>query len=259
VQQTQGKNNYAALAVIVVVIGVALAGAFAVSAGESDDDGGGGDASGPPPAPGMPGAGEGSAGEGDGDLKVVEQGFSNYTLDTGEDTSAYGFVVENAGDDIYNDAFIEVAAYSPSEKVIWEEEFRTGLLRPGERIGFGDELWTSDVTQPIAKLGVRFPDDGDYKIDDPPDGAYATGDPTTEIGVLGHVTTFAISRTYEGAVGELAVAGAVYRDSAGKIIGGAAAQVTFSGDEAAGELQTYTAIPGVAATEVFAAPTGLLW
>jgi hypothetical protein len=72
---------------VVGVVAAVLVGTLTLS---GDDDGGG------------------EAGEdGDGDLEVVEQGLSNYDAN-GEATSAFGLVVENTGDDTFNDAFVEV-------------------------------------------------------------------------------------------------------------------------------------------------------
>jgi hypothetical protein len=238
--------------VVAVLVVLAIGLAVVMTRG----DGGEGDGAGAGPAAG----GAPSGGRGDeaasAAIEVVDQGFSSYEDSFGDLKSAFGVVVQNTSKQAYDGGLVEITAYDAGGNELGTGEVHTGLLLPGEKMGGGDELWTSDVTQPIARLDVRIHDAS--QMEDPPDGTYETAAVASSIDDLGWslVTTFTLTKTYEKGVCETAVVGAVYRDDAGKIVGGRGFQATFEDGATTTpvELRSQTPIADVASTEVFASP-----
>src|SRR5688500_18549856 len=83
--------------------------------------------------------------QGDGDIQVVDQGFSNFDDGFGEAAASFGFVIENTGEEILQNVSTQVVIYGSSDRVITTKDFTVGTIRPGEKMGFGDEMYGEDL------------------------------------------------------------------------------------------------------------------
>lgn len=134
-------------------------------------------------------------------------------------------------------------------------------LRPGERIGLGDELGGELEGSPLARMDVRIPF-LPRAVEDPatiPDGGFQIGNIKTEASSLFLHTTFTIGTTYSTDV-IFPAASAIYRNPAGQIVGGASTTglIDPSGTLLPdAKIETWSIFPDVATTEVYVDP-GLL-
>ena len=195
-------------------------------------------------------------------IKVVDQGFSNYDSE-GSPRAAYGYILQNTGDQIVPDIDVDITFYGAGDKVLAEADDTVEILRPGEKTGVGDALISPIVEGPVERVEVVIPY-LEEPLDDPsliPDGAFQIGDIHTSATGLCLETTFSISTTYDTSRLGIPVAYAVYRNSAGKIVGGA----STTGLVAPGgtvpprnKLSSYGIFPDVASTEIYVQPSIVL-
>lgn len=166
------------------------------------------------------------------DLEVVEQGFT--TFQSGDDLlGSYGFVVENTGDEPFEDVPVSLTFLDSAGNVVGEDSgisgTTIGLVQPGEQLAVAGALNTVSLgildpgTTDVAEMEIAFGEPGfDATYGDlPPDGtievsaiaslAEANGD---------HETTFTMTSTYPVEIQE-PKAYLIYRNAAGDIIGGA--------------------------------------
>jgi hypothetical protein len=193
---------------------------------------------------------------GSGQIEVVETGFSNYKDSYDEEiVASYGFVLENKGDETIASTEVNVALYDASDTVIASDSHTVFVLRPGEKVGVGDELW-GELTAEVARIEV-VPGPSPYPADVPDEGTLtAEGINTVDEEYGGLKTTFTIASTYAEQVDSPNVY-AIYRDAGGAIIGGARGYMDFvpAGGKTAAEITTFEVIPNVATTEVYADPS----
>lgn len=189
---------------------------------------------------------------------VVEQGFSSYTTDEGPH-AGYGFILQNTGPDIVRSVDTTVTLYGAGDTEVWEGRHTVDMLRPGEKTGYGDEIFGSALGgATVERIEVVVP----YipkAVEDPstiPDGAFQVGDIRTESSALFLHTTFSISTTYPTNL-IFPVGYAIYRNSAGQIIGGASTTGLVAPDGAVpgeAKISTWSIFPDFAAAEVYIDP-----
>lgn len=189
------------------------------------------------------------------DLEVVESGFSNYMggYDRDEQTAAYGFVVENTGDDVAVDVSVSVSAFDADGTAVASESHTIYVLRPGEKMGIGDEFWGDDLTAEIADLQVQLSEPSGYGAEDVPEEGTLTAEGiTTTTDDYGVTTKFTATSTYDQQL-DYPSAYAIYRNAGGDIIGGSRGSVDFvaPNGSTAGEVTSWEVIPDIATTEVY--------
>ncbi|HMG40695.1 MAG TPA: hypothetical protein VK611_05170 [Acidimicrobiales bacterium] len=193
----------------------------------------------------------------DGPVQVVDQGFSNFEGTSGDSAGSFGFILENTGDDILQSVETQVVIYGSGDRVITTKDFSIGTIRPGEQMGFGDEMYGEDVQDGIDHLEVQVRDHSDAAADpaDVPDGGFEiTGTETTN-DEYNMTTSFHLVSTYTVEEVGYPSTYVVFRDAGGDIVGGAWGSAAFeSAPEADVEVTTYDVIPDVDTTEVFVDP-----
>lgn len=191
-------------------------------------------------------------------IEVLDQGFSNYVDSDNAPKAGYGFVVQNTGDDIFRDIKTTITFYAAGDKVITTENFTVGVLRPGEKIGLGGELISGELAGAVVeRVEAKVPYMPEAAAPGSvPDGGFEVGNISTEASSLFLKTSFTVSTTYSTDV-IFPVASAIYRNSAGAIVGGA---TTTGLVEPGGtlvpqaEISTWSIFPDVASTEVYIDP-----
>jgi hypothetical protein len=192
-------------------------------------------------------------------IKVVDQGFSNYDSE-GSPRAAYGYVLQNTGDQIIRDIDVDITFYGAGDKVLAQDDDTVEMLRPGEKTGVGDALLTEIVGGPVQRVEVVIPY-LEEPVADPsviPDGAFQVGNIHTEASSLFLETTFSISTTYSTDRIGIPIAFAIYRSSAGKIVGGASTTGLVLPDgtvPAQAKLTAAGIFPDVASTEIYVQPS----
>lgn len=267
--QPPGTQNKTPIYVAIgVVVAAALVGLIVVLTSGGDDD----DTTGPTTTEEGPGTTEtpGTTGDttgttegpdepsGDAEVEVVESGFSNFMggYDRDEPTAAYGFIIENVSDQTATDIRINVSAYDANGTALASDSHTVYVLRPGEKMGLGDEFFGEDLAGEIADLQVQVGEPSDYGMDDVPDEGTLTAEGiTTTADDYGLSTTFTVTSTYDQQI-DSPYAYAIYRDAGGKIIGGSTGYLDFvpANGSSAGEISSWEAIPNVASTEVYIDP-----
>jgi hypothetical protein len=172
-------------------------------------------------------------------LEVVDEGFS----DTG-----YGFIIENTSDEARVNFSVDVAIYDTTDTVITSDSHSVGRINAGETLGIGYDI-IDEVPNGIGRLEFSF-EEG-YE-DSAPEGSFTVSGVSTQSDEYSTETTFTVASTYEIDL-ETTYAYAIYRDSAGAIIGGTYGFVDLipAGGQAAGTITSYDPVAGVANTEVY--------
>jgi hypothetical protein len=271
--QQPGQQNRTPLYIAIgVVVAAALVGLIVVLTGGDDDPDTDPTAStnttesGPPTTtvgpddPADPPATESDPDEpaGNGDVEVVEQGFSNFMggFDQDERSASYGFIVENTSDELATDISISVSAFAADGTALASASHTVYVLRPGEKMGVGDEFYGENFAAEVAELQVQVSEPSDYGLEDVPDeGALTAEGITTSADEYGVTTTFTAKSTYAQQIDSPYVY-AIYRDAAGEIIGGSYDFLDFiaANGSTAGEVSSYENIPNIASTEVYLDP-----
>jgi hypothetical protein len=186
-------------------------------------------------------------------VELVDYGYSTYEGYDGSPSGSYAFILENTTDETKHDFGVTVAVYDKSDTVVATGSHTVYVLRPGARIGIGDEV-LEDLPNGIGKIDIQL-EEG-FGGTTPPDGEVTVADVATQSDEFSTTTTFTVSSTY-GQQLDTPYAYAVYRNEAGAIVGGAYSFVDLvpSGGKASGEVSSFDVIPGVASAEVYVDPT----
>jgi hypothetical protein len=265
-----GSQNRTPLYVAIgVVVAAALVGLIVVLSGGDDDEPAASTTTTDPTAttaepsdttepPGTTEADGGGEPAGDATVEVVEQGFSNFMggFDGDEPSASYGFIVENTGDTVATDISISISAYDAAGTAVASDSETIYVLRPGEKIGIGDEFYGTTLTGPIDRVDVQVSEPANYSVGEVPDEGTLTAEGiTTTADDYGVNTTFTATSTYAEQI-DSPNAYAIYRDAAGKIIGGSLGFLDFvpANGSVAAEVSSYELIPNIASTEVYPDP-----
>jgi hypothetical protein len=188
-------------------------------------------------------------------LEVVEDGFSTYadTL-SGDTTGSYGFLIENTGEQTVVAAEISVTIADEAGTTVKTDSYTVGIIRPGETLGYGDELYGANLANGIGSLEVQF-GEGISSSDAPPEGTLTVSNVNTTNDDYSTTTTFTVASDYADQV-DFAEPYAIYRDANENIIGGGTGFMDFipPGGEQTGEISSFEAIPNIATTEVYVDP-----
>ena len=193
----------------------------------------------------------------DGPVQVVDQGFSNFDDTLGEPGGSFGFIVENTGEDILQSVETQVVIYGSGDRVITTKDFAIGTIRPGEKMGFGDEMYGEDLQDGIDHLEIQVRDHSDAAVDpsEVPEGGFEVTGTETTSDDYNMTTSFHLTSTYTVEEVGYPSTYVIYRNAAGDIVGAAWGSAAFeNAPEADVEVTTYDVIPDVDTSEVFVDP-----
>ncbi len=266
--QPPGQQNKTPMYVAIgVVVAAALVGLIVVLSGGGDDDEptASTNTTEQPPATGEPTETTGAPTEttegepsGNAAVAVVDSGFSNFMggYDQDEKSVAYGFIVENSGDEVATDIQISVSAFGADGAALASDSQTIYVLRPGEKIGIGDEFYGTTFTADVSQLDVQVSEPSDYGSSEVPDeGTLSAEGITTTADDFSISTTFTATSTYAQQI-DSPYAYAIYRDAGGAIIGGSTGYLDFiaANGSTAGDVSSWDLIPNVASTEIYLDP-----
>jgi hypothetical protein len=192
----------------------------------------------------------------DGDVQVVDQGFSNFE-DSGEAAGSFGFILENTGENILQSVETQVVIYGSGDRVITTKDFTIGTIRPGEQMGFGDEMFGEDLQDGIERLEIQVRNDSAELANpaDVPEGGFEVTNVEVSNDDYNLTVNFDLTSTYTVEEVGYPSAYVIFRNAAGEIIGAAWGSASFETEpQAAVEVTTYDVIPDVDTTEVFIDP-----
>ena len=203
----------------------------------TDDPSGGGPATTEPSSGG--GGTSGSAAV-DG-LEVTDEGWA-------ADNTSYGFVITNTASEARVNFTVDVAIYDTADTVITSNSHMVGRINPGDTLGIGYDV-TEDIPNGIGRLEFTF-EEG-YE-DSAPEGEFTVSEVSTQTDEYGSETTFLVASSYQVDL-ETTYAYAIYRDSAGSIVGGTYGFVDLipAGGQAQGSVLSYEPVANVATTDVY--------
>jgi hypothetical protein len=180
-------------------------------------------------------------------LELVDSGWS-----VAEDDSivegSYGIIIENKGEELVTNFNVEVAIYDLNDTVVGTNSHMVAKLAPGETLGIGYDI-NDDVSNGISRLDVAFEEGYGDSV---PEGAFTVSEVATTTDEYGTETTFTVASSYTVDL-DSPYAYVIYRDAAGKIIGGTYGLVDMvpAGGRANGTLTSYEPVPGVETAEVW--------
>ena len=215
-----------------------------------------------PPAVSEPDSGTTAAGESNGTtsttagtepiegLAVADSGFSTYEGFDGP-AGSYGLILENTSDRPINHLAVQVVVYDTNDTVVGSYDHTVAAMSPGARLGLGAEI-SDSLPNGIGRLDIRT---GAREGGPVPNGTFTVADVSTSSDEFGVYTTFVVSSTYAVEF-ELTPAYAVYRDAAGRIVGGASGLIDLipPRGRANGEVTAFAVVPNVARAEVYVDP-----
>lgn len=183
-------------------------------------------------------------------LAVVDSGFSTYEGFDGP-AGSYGLILENRSDQPINHLAVQVVVYDTNDTVVGTYDHAVAVLSPGARFGLGAEI-SDPLPNGIGRLDIRTEGREGEPI---PSGAFTVADVSTSSDEFGVYTTFVVSSSYAVEF-ELTPAYAVYRDAAGRIVGGASGLIDLipPRGRANGEVTAFAVVPNVARGEVYVDP-----
>jgi hypothetical protein len=183
-------------------------------------------------------------------LAVVDSGFSTYEGFDGP-AGSYGLIVENRSDQPINHLAVQVVVYDTTDTVVGTYDHTVAVVNPGARFGLGAEI-SDPLPNGIGRLDVRTER---LEGEPVPSGALTVANVSTSSDEFGVYTTFVVSSSYTVEL-ELMPAYAVYRDAAGRIVGGANGLVDLipPRGRANGEVTAFAVVPNVARAEVYVDP-----
>jgi hypothetical protein len=243
------------LLLVAAAIGVAVA-LFAGDDGEADRSVG----TDAPPAVSEPGDGPSSTGAPDGTttsttapaepidgLAVVESGFSAYQGFDGP-AGSYGLVLENTTGQPITFFTVRVVVYDTNDTVVGTYHHDVAVVNPGTRLGLGAEIG-DPLPHGIGRLDVRAEKGEGGPA---PQGAFAVADVSMSSDEFGVYTRFVVSSSYDTEL-ELPRAYAVYRNPAGRIVGGANGLIDVipPHGRVTGEVTAFDVVPNVARADVY--------
>jgi hypothetical protein len=183
-------------------------------------------------------------------LAVVDSGFSTYEGFDGP-AGSYGLILENRSDRPINHLAVRVDVYDETDARVGSYDHAVAVVNPGARLGVGAEI-SDPLPRGIGRLDIRT----EGRVGEPvPGGAFTVADVSTSSDEFGVYTTFVVSSSYAVEF-ELTPAYAVYRDAAGRIVGGASGVVDLipPRGRANGEVTAFAVVPNVARAEVYVDP-----
>jgi hypothetical protein len=185
-----------------------------------------------------------------GGLAVVDSGFSTYAGFDGP-AGSYGVVLENTSDRPITFFTVQVVVYDTNDTVVGSYDHDVAVVNPGARLGLGAEV-SDPLPNGIGRLDIRT---AEGEGNPAPPGAFTVADVSTSSDEFGVYTTFVVSSSYDVEF-ELSYAYAVYRDAAGRIIGGANGLIDLipPRGRANGEVTAFQVVPNVAQAEVYIDP-----
>jgi hypothetical protein len=183
-------------------------------------------------------------------LAVVDSGFSTYEGVDGP-AGSYGLILENGSDRPINHLAVQVVVYDKNDAVVGSYDHAVAVVNPGARLGLGAEIG-EPLPNGIGRLDIRTEGREGEPV---PGGAFTVADVSTSSDEFGVYTTFVVSSSYAVEF-ELTPAYAVYRDAAGRIVGGASGLVDLipPRGRANGEVTAFAVVPNVARAEVYVDP-----
>jgi hypothetical protein len=183
-------------------------------------------------------------------LAVVDSGFSTYQGFDGP-AGSYGLILENGSGRPINRLVVQVVVYDNNDTVVGSYDHPVAVVNPGARLGLGAEI-SDPLPNGIGRLDIRTEGREGEPV---PDGAFTVAEVSTSSDEFGVYTTFVVSSSYAVEF-ELTPAYAVYRDAAGRIVGGASGLVDLipPRGRANGEVTAFAVVPNVARTEVYVDP-----
>jgi hypothetical protein len=216
-------------------------------------------APGPTEAPGTTAGNTGggnTGGQAAGEIEVIESGFSVYTDQLSEDQRlSYGFVLQNNGDQVATSVPVTVAFLDESGTVVGSSDENIGVLLPGQKMGIGDEPY--DAAANAASMQVTVGEPSRWEAPDGYGEITIEGISTTVDDYGAPSSNFTANSTY-GEQLDSPYAYALYRNSAGDIVGGSYGFLNFlpASGSTAGEVTSYSSIPDVdgAMTEIYVDP-----
>jgi hypothetical protein len=190
-----------------------------------------------------------------GTVEVVEVGWSNFMggFDRDELSASYGFIVENTGDETVTDIQVSVSAYDANGTALATASHTIYMLRPGQKMGIGDEFFGENLTAEVADVQVNVSEPENWSLSDiPEEGVLEAEGVTTTTSDYDVTTTFTIRSTFDQQISS-PYGYAIYRDASGNIIGGSTGYLNFvpAGGTTAGEITSWEVIPNIASTEVY--------
>ena len=244
------------LLLVAATIGVAVA-LFAGDDGEADQSSG----TDAPPAVSEPGDDPSSTGAPDGTtttnttapaepidgLAVVESGFSDYQGFDGP-AGSYGLVLENTTGEPITFFTVQVVVYDTNDTVVGTYHHDVAVVNPGTRLGLGAEIG-DPVPDGIGRLDIRAEKGEGGPA---PRGAFTVADVSTSSDEFGVYTTFVVSSSFDTEL-ELPHAYTVYRNPAGRIVGGANGLIDVipPRGRVTGEVTAFDVVPNVARADVY--------
>jgi hypothetical protein len=183
-------------------------------------------------------------------LAVVDSGFSTYEGFDGP-AGSYGVILENRSDQPINYLAVQVVVYDTNDTVVGSYDHDVAVVSPGARLGLGAEI-SDPLPNGIGRLDIRTEGREGETV---PSGTFTVADVSTSSDEFGVYTTFVVSSSYAVEF-ELMPAYAVYRDAAGRIVGGASGLIDLipPRGRANGEVTAFAVVPNVARTEVYVDP-----
>lgn len=183
-------------------------------------------------------------------LAVVDSGFSTYEGFDGP-AGSYGLILENGSDRPIYHLAVQVVVYDKNDTVVGSYDHTVAVVNPGARLGLGAEIG-DPLPNGIGRLDIRTEGREGQPV---PGGAFTVADVSTSSDEFGVYTTFVVSSSYSVEF-ELTPAYAVYRDAAGRIVGGASGRVDLipPRGRANGEVTAFAVVPNVARAEVYVGP-----
>jgi len=183
-------------------------------------------------------------------LAVVDSGFSTYEGFDGP-AGSYGLILENRSDRPVNHLAVQVVVYDRNDTVVGSYDHAVAVVSPGARLGLGAEI-SDPLPNGIGRLDIRTEGRGGEPV---PRGAFTVADVSTSSDEFGVYTTFVVSSSYAVEF-ELTPAYAVYRDAAGRIVGGASGLIDLipPRGRANGEVTAFAVVPNVVRAEVYVDP-----
>jgi hypothetical protein len=180
-------------------------------------------------------------------LAVVESGFSSYQGFDGP-AGSYGLVLENTTGQPITFFTVRVVVYDTNDTVVGTYHHDVAVVNPGTRLGLGAEIG-DPVPDGIGRIDIRA-EKGDGGP--APPGAFTVADVSTSSDEFGVYTRFVVSSSYDTEL-ELPHAYAVYRNSAGRIVGGANGVIGAipPGGRVTGEVTAFDVVPDVARADVY--------
>jgi hypothetical protein len=253
-------------ALVVVAAGLLLTaaaiGVIVARFGDDDGDAEPSPATNAPPAVSEPDGGTAATGESNGTtsttartvpvqgLAVVDSGFSTYQGFDGP-AGSYGLILENRGDRPINHLAVQVVVYDRNDTVVGSYDHAVAVVNPGTRLGLGAEI-SDPLPNGIGRLDIRTEGREGEPV---PGGVFTVADVSTSSDEFGVYTTFVVSSSYAVEL-KLTPAYAVYRDAAGRIVGGANGLVDLipPRGRANGEVTAFAVVPNVARADVYVDP-----